>query len=150
MEQDEKINIDECIKGECGDVVTWADWNRIELLEPEIHYWLKDANNTCFTAVIVLKMFISDITIVYGAIDMDDEDSSKGKTAHAIVRKGDWVYDNNFKKHVLYEKYIKLFDMDVYAELPGPDFENYKEYTEIVLKGGYRNWCNENGYELLI
>jgi hypothetical protein len=144
------INIEDYIQAECGPVVTLENWNEIREKNRTIYLWLKSVDDKCFDAAILLKMFIRGITVVYGAIDIDSKDPSKGKTAHVVVRKGDWIYDNNCKAHILYEYYIRTFNMDVYAEFSGPSSDNYKEYTKMVLDGGYRKWCNERGYELLI
>lgn len=136
--------------GKSGPVISGDDWMRIKLVNSRLFERLMEVNDKCYDSAIALKLYVPNLTLLYGAMDIDEKYPEKGKTAHVIVKNGNWVYDNNLKMHFEYDDYCRIFNFEVYAEFDGPNWENFREYTELVLKGGFRAWCNKNGYEVLI
>lgn len=64
---------------------------------------------------------------------------------HAILKKGEWVYDSNSRRTYKFENYMKAYKAEIFREfsLSGDEYfkgDSYKiDYKEFGI------WCKEHG-----
>lgn len=127
-------------------VITCKNWRKIKRYDKYKYRYLRseECNHECYDTTKWLADFIKDpeIKIVWLGVDDIWDDSRWG---HAILKKGDWVYDTNLRRTYKFEDYIKTLKAEIFKEfsLEGEEYFRENSYEDVYQEFGI--WCKERG-----
>lgn len=126
--------------GKYGYCVSKKDWTTIKKKSPYVYKFLnsKKSKGTCYLSSWLIALHLKGAEIMY----LGYGDSKDTLTAHAVVVRGNVVYDTNARMHSNIFEYLEFSNAKVFK------IYNEKQYRKKSFFDDIRNefvtWCQEN------
>ncbi len=125
-------------------VVTRADWKKLKATNPKRYkaYRSEESNHHCYSVTYELARIIKnpDVKIVW--IFME---SWCSKCGHAILIKGDYVYDSNMRRTYKKDEYFRYFKVQVFNEFDYTEWKTYDELKQSEAWQAFAIYCRQLG-----
>ncbi len=125
-------------------VVAKKDWKKLKTTNNTryIAYRTEESNHHCYSVTYELSRIISnpDVKIVW--IFME---SWRSKCGHAILIKGDYVYDSNMRRTYKKDEYFRCFKVQVFNEFDYTEWQTYDELKQSEAWQAFGIWCRQLG-----
>jgi len=125
-------------------VISLKDWKFIKKNFPDDYLFLctEECNHECYDSTLAITNILKDkeLTILWLSVKFLDK-----RVGHAIIKRGDYIYDSNLRKTYLAKDYLEAFHAITYKEL---SFEDYSaefgtEHIHKLFKE-FTDWCTKN------
>lgn len=129
--------------GKYGYCVSKKDWATIKKKSPDVYKFLnsKKSLGTCYLSSWLIAIHIKDAEIMYFGYG----NSKDTLTAHAVVVKGNIVYDTNARMHSNIFEYLEFFNAKVFKIYDEKHYRKKSFFDDIRYE--FVTWCKENNIE---
>ena len=125
-------------------VVTKKDWKKLKVANKTRYkaYRTEESNHHCYSVTYELARIIAskDVKIVW--IFME---SWCSKCGHAILIKGDYVYDSNMRRTYKKNEYFRYFKVQVFNEFDYTEWSTYDALKQSEAWQAFAIWCRQLG-----
>ena len=131
-----------------NNVISKKDWKHIKKTNKKLYKKLlgDQSEDLSYYYAREIALILKNVKLMYVAID---DRLHETIYAHALIRKGDQVYDSYLKRSFKLDDYAKLYNMKIYSQW------SFKDYSDSAfrrtVKNNFTNWCIKNdvkSYEL--
>ncbi len=126
--------------GKYGYCVSKTDWKFIKKNSPEVYKFLKSRKSigTCYLSSWLIAIHLKDAELMY----LGYGDSKDSLTGHAVVVKGNIVYDTNARMHFYIHEYIEEYNAKVFKIYVAKTFKKKSFFEDI--REEFTLWCSQN------
>lgn len=126
-------------------VITLKNWKQIKKDDKTYYKYVRSSkcNNKCYnTAENIARIVIDpDLKLLW----INAVDSSNGhRFGHAILKRGDYIYDSNQRRTYDFEKYMKCYQAKVFREFTFKEYMD-DDYMYEAFRGEFKTYCKERG-----
>ena len=123
--------------------ISKKDWKKIKKHSLRLYNDLlsEECEHCCYYYSLEIARILKDCTLIWGAAEEPFEKGNKFY-AHAVVLKGDYIYDSNMHFSIKYEDFVKLYKFKIYKKWSFDEFS--KENFRDSERNNFRNWCKAN------
>ena len=126
--------------GKYGYCVSKKDWAIIKKKSPNVYKFLnsKKSSGTCYLSSWLIALHLKGAQIMY----LGYGDSKDTLTAHAVVVKGNVVYDTNARMHANIFEYLEFSNAKVFKIYDEKQYRKKSFFDDI--RDEFVPWCQEN------
>lgn len=121
-----------------------VNWQKIKKIDKVFYQYLQseDCNKKAFETTLNTASLLQDskVKIVWMSIT---QIGTNYKTGHAVLKKGNWVYDTNLKRTYNFKDYMKCRQVEVFKEFSLKEGEYFANNSYVQSWKEFITWCKE-------
>ena len=125
-------------------VISRKDWKRIKKFSMSAYNSLRceKVNHKCYHTCFSLMQFLHNNELKMAWIYLETWCS---KCGHAVLIKGDYVYDSNMRRTYSKDEYFTNLNVRIFKEFTFVEYEDFDELLESKLWDEFGIWCENFG-----
>lgn len=125
-------------------VITKKDWKKLKATNKTRYkaYRTEESNHHCYSVTYELARLISKPEVKIVWIFME---SWCSKCGHAILIKGDYVYDSNMRRTYKKDEYYRYFKVQEFCEFDYTEWPTYADLKQSEAWQAFGIWCRQLG-----